>query len=456
MTPSALLSEKTIQYVTSNPLRIVLVASWALRGRRVLEEQIAKSVAEGMSGLPITESVLRLVNDRKQEGASVVLATTSPQAWADGVAAELGVFDSAWGTPQTIAHSGELSKLLQTEYGRYVYVGSARAELPIWEGASEAVTITRSRSLRARVDAIGIPTTHLDPPPRAGLSVWSRQLRVHQWAKNVLVFVPILAAHRYFDASAWLGSLGAFTAFCLLASSVYIWNDLQDLQSDRLHETKRHRPLAAGRVSALTGLGVSFFLALTALVISGLIGWQLMTVLGAYLVANVTYTAWLKRVAVADTTLLGLLYTSRIVAGCAAISSTPSVWLVGFSFFFFTSLAFMKRYGEVLGYDNKPHGRGYELADEPLILALGSATGGVSVVVATLFIAAPDTLAIYPSPYFLWPLVVAVMFWLSRAWFLTHRGLMHDDPVIFAIKDRVSLALLPICGVFAMLAVLVK
>lgn len=456
LTPSDLLWEQIVRFVARNPMRVVLVITWVLRGKHTLEARIAERTPNDVTHLPLTMSVVDLVNERRAAGAHVVLATASPQDIADAMATDTGMFDEAIGTTDINLRGREKAALLTRRYGAYAYVGHSTVDLPVWQAAEEAITVTRSKALRGRVDALGIPVRHLAPVPRAGLRTWARELRMHQWAKNVLVFVPILAAHRFLQPVAWIESIDAFVAFCALASAVYIWNDLQDLPSDRRHESKRNRPLAAGRIHVLTALVGAVILAAAAIVLASFVGWELLVVLIAYLATNLLYTTWFKRMAIADAIVLGLLYTSRIIAGCAAIGSMPSVWLLGFSFFFFTSLAFMKRYAEVLGYDTKPHGRGYELTDEPLILAFGTSTGGVAVLVATLFIAAPDTVANYPSPVFLWPLIVILIFWLFRAWFITHRGDMHDDPVIFAIKDPVSLALLPICAAFAILAALVK
>lgn len=456
LTPSDLLWERAIRFVTGNPLRLGLVLAWAARGTRTLETRLAERLAGEPTTMPVTPSVAELAAARRAAGSRVVLATASPQGYAEEIAADIAFVDEAIGSTDAELRGEQRAAALAARFGRFAYVGGSAEDLPVWQRASEAITVTDSAALRSKVDALGIPTTHLDPVPRAGLSTWARQLRVHQWAKNVLVFVPLLAAHRFLDPAAWVQSFGAFVAFSLLASAVYIWNDLQDLASDRRHESKRNRPLAAGRIHVGAGLAVTAANSVASLVIAAFVGWGFLLVLLAYLVMNFLYTGWLKRLAIVDALVLGLLYTSRILAGCAAISEMPSVWLLGFSFFFFTSLALMKRYAEVLGYDTKPHGRGYELTDEPLILALGTATGSVAVLVATLFISAPETVASYPSPFFLWPVIVVLFFWISRAWFLTHRGLMHDDPVIFAIKDPVSLALLPICAVFAILALLVK
>lgn len=456
LTPSDLLWERLTQYVTRNPLRAFAVIAWAARGKRTLKARIAERMPQPAGDIPLTPSVVEFVAARRAAGSTTVLATASPQAYAESVATEVGLFDSVIGTNESNLRGDRKAEALAERFGTFAYVGDATVDLAVWRRASEAITVTRSRSLRARVEALGIPVTHLEPAPRATLGTWARQLRVHQWAKNALVFVPLLTAHLFLDPEAWLRSAGAFAAFSLLASAVYVWNDLQDLASDRRHETKRHRPLAAGRIHVLSALSVTAVFAVASVVVGWYVGWQFLIVLAGYLAVNLLYTTWLKRLAIVDALVLGLLYTSRIIAGCAAIAVMPSVWLLGFSFFFFTSLALMKRYAEVLGYDTKPHGRGYELTDEPLILALGTAAGSVAVLVATLFIAAPETVESYASPVFLWPIIVLLFFWLSRAWFITHRGAMHDDPVIFAIKDRVSLALLPICGVFAALAVLVK
>lgn len=273
---------------------------------------------------------------------------------------------------------------------------------------------------------------------------WLRAMRVHQWAKNIIIFLPLLSSHR-FDELALIGQgLLAFVAFGLCASSVYVMNDILDLADDRHHRHKRNRPFASGALPIYTGLYAFPVLLASAYAIAMLTLPPLFTVvITAYYALTITYSLVLKRIMALDVIALAVLYTLRVLAGVAALSLTLTFWLLAFAMFLFLSLALAKRYAEIRdalerGRTGKTRGRDYEAADLAMIASLGAASGYLAVLVLALYIREQGTMALYANPEFLWLACPILLFWTTRVWMLTHRGQMHEDPVVFAVRDWVS------------------
>ncbi len=275
---------------------------------------------------------------------------------------------------------------------------------------------------------------------------WMRALRLHQWAKNVIIFLPLLSSHR-FDELALIGQgLLAFVAFGLCASSVYVMNDILDLADDRHHRLKRLRPFASGALPIHAGLYAFPVLLASAYGIAMLTLPPLFTmVITAYYTLTIAYSLLIKRVMALDVIALAVLYTLRVLAGVAALSLTLTFWLLAFAMFLFLSLALAKRYAEIRdalerGRTGKTRGRDYEAADLAMIASLGAASGYLAVLVLALYIREQGTMALYANPEFLWLACPILLFWTTRVWMLTHRGQMHEDPVVFAVRDWVSYA----------------
>lgn len=273
----------------------------------------------------------------------------------------------------------------------------------------------------------------------------NRALRTYQWVKNVLLFVPMLMAHRVGDVELWAAAALGFLAFSLTASFGYVVNDLLDREVDRLHPAKRHRPFASGALSP------EFGLALTPLLLVGAFGiaWVALPVaflwaLGVYLVTTLAYSFALKRAPVLDVFVLAGLYTLRILAGGAATGIPVSEWLLAFSMFFFLSLALLKRFAELRRLDIEPerslHGRGYRGEDLGLLRTAGAATGYLSVLVLVLYVASPEVAELYERPTLLWLVGALLLFWVTRLWLLAGRGVVDDDPILFAARDPASYA----------------
>ncbi len=280
---------------------------------------------------------------------------------------------------------------------------------------------------------------------RTEIRDWVRALRLHQWVKNALIFVPLLAAHQLTNpAQLWLGTL-AFLCFGLCASSVYLLNDLLDLEDDRHHISKRRRPFASGRLPVKSGLIAFPFLLVTAFAgASLLMPWQFVMALGLYYALTLSYSLVLKRYMALDVITLALLYTIRVIAGAAAFGLPLTFWLLAFSMFMFLSLALAKRFAELRdalqsGQTGKTRGRGYDPNDLEMISSLGAASGYQAVLVLALYVRDQSTVALYGQPQVIWLACPVLLFWITRVWMLTHRGQMHDDPVVFAVNDRISI-----------------
>ena len=277
--------------------------------------------------------------------------------------------------------------------------------------------------------------------------MWARALRVHQWAKNLLLFVPLLASHQIGNVDLLLRGVVAFLLFSLCASSVYLLNDLFDLADDRQHPTKRHRPLAAGSLPAKhVVLVIPCLLVLAFAGATWLMPWEFAAAMGVYYALTLAYSVVLKRMIVVDVVVLALLYTLRIVAGTFAFGVMLTFWMLAFSMFMFLSLALVKRYTELQvsraeGKTGKAHGRDYYASDLEMIASLGAASGYLSVLVLALYIQDGSTAVLYRNPQLIWLACPLLLIWISRTWLLGHRGQMHDDPVVFALKDRASLLL---------------
>lgn len=440
--------------------RTPLHAAAALfQGRAALKRCLARRIELDVAQLPYNQAVLDRVVAWRAAGGRTALVTASDQALADRVAAHLGLFDEVHGSDGNSNLKSERKEaLLTARFGAqgFAYLGDHPADLPVWRRASRALTATSSASLRGKVEEIGIPAEHL-PTGRPGLFDYLRAIRLHQWVKNILVFLPIFAAHRL-DAGSAVLSVLAFIAFGLTASAMYLLNDLLDLPADRAHPRKRHRPVAAGVVPILHASLLMPLLAVAGGALSLAIGGAFALVMVTYAVVTISYSFALKRVPVLDIAVLAGLYTLRIVAGGLATGTPLSVWLLAFSLFFFFALAAVKRHSELVNNGGskggRVDGRGYEYDDLPLVPMMALSAGFVSVLVLALYIDSPAVRQLYAEPALLWGVCPVVQFWIARMVLITHRGGMTDDPIVFALKDRGSQLCGGIVGVCAGLATL--
>jgi 4-hydroxybenzoate polyprenyltransferase/phosphoserine phosphatase len=421
---------------------------WLTKGRSHLKRQLAQRGPVRADVLPYRKEVVAWLRQEHANGRHLILATGADEALARDVAKHLGIFSEVIGSHEScnLIREAKAAALVE-RFGKagFSYVGDSNQDLPVWQEAAEAIVVARSPRLIARVKSlVGPKFVHLlaTESPSAKLLALLRCMRPHQWAKNVLVFLPIIAGHAFFQVKAKLLCLLGFVAFSLCASAVYLLNDLIDLDADRRHPTKCKRPLAAGSLPIPLALLASGALAIIAFGIAAAIPGPFAWILAAYLALTNIYSFYLKSVAFADVICLGLLYTLRIFAGSAIADIRVSKWLFAFSMFFFVSLALAKRVAELRLLMNKKDRRAtrrnYGSEDIQLLTHAGLITAVISLLVLALYISHPLVSLLYTNPERLWIVEPLMLFWLARVWQLTSHGKMHIDPVVFAIKDRVS------------------
>ncbi|WP_220814455.1 UbiA family prenyltransferase [Pseudomonas paralcaligenes] len=444
---SDMLHEASLRFAKRSPWRVASLFGWLTRGKAYLKEQLARQTPFEVEHLPYNPEVIELIEQHRSRGTPVVLATATHRLHAEKIAAHLQVFDRVFATEHDCNLGARAKRdLLVREYGEkgFDYAGNAHADLFVWASANRAYVVQPHSGVERRAKALG-NVARVFKSDDSSLKNWLRALRLHQWLKNLLLFVPFFAAHLADDPQKLVQVALAFLLFGLCASSVYILNDLLDIDDDRRHPRKCMRPFAAGKLSIHAGL-LAFPVLLTAAFAGA---WLLLPppfsiAMLAYYLLTLAYSLGLKRVMAVDVITLGLLYTLRIIAGAFALGLQPTFWMLAFSLFIFLSLALIKRYAELreareLGKTEQVSGRGYYPSDLEMISSIGTTSGYLSVLVLALYIEEISHTALYRHPALIWLTCPLLLFWISRSWFLTHRGLMHDDPVVFAAKDRISL-----------------
>ncbi len=443
-----------------HPLSALKTFRWVLGGKAALKAQVSNIVSLDAAYLPYNRPLLAFLEQERGRGRRIYLTTGADARLAHRIAAHLGIFDGVLASDGSTNLTGD-HKLasLRSEFGGedFDYVGNARPDLPLLEHAGEAMLANPHASLQALIKSrkINIGQQFEDRSSRS--KTFLKAIRVHQWAKNVLIFVPLLLAHAL-RLPLILDAILAFLCFSFCASATYIVNDLLDIEADRRHPKKRLRPFAAGDLQVSTGVAI-----IAALLIAGLLGAiflprEFLGWLALYLVVSLSYSLALKRIVLVDVLLLSGLYTVRMLAGGAATGTTISTWLAGFSVFLFFSLAMVKRFSEMQNLrerGNVPsNGRGYLVADIEQLRSFGTASGYAAVVVFSLYISGSDVTNLYAHPVRMWLIVPLMLLWISRVWLLASRGEMNEDPVIFALTDRMSLLIGLAVVVIAVLAAL--
>ena len=440
---SDLLIESYLTLLKSHPIVSLLAFAWLLRGKPYLKSKIAERVDIAPDTLPYQIEFLDFLQVEAARGRPLFLATASNEKYAQSVAQHLGIFRGVLGSTSGANLKGrrkleEIQKVCSGPH--FDYAGNGYADLEIWRYARQAILVNPEFGLEAAAGKLARIGRIFDD--RAGrLRSYFEAIRVHQWVKNLLIFVPLLTAHAWY-VSAVMNSLMAFLAFSFTASATYVLNDFLDLQSDRSHWRKRTRSLASGSVPLGHGLVLMFFSLAAGLAI----GWSLsplfLATLLSYLAITLLYSFRLKEYALIDIFVLAGLYTLRLMAGAVVIGVVLSFWLLAFSMFIFLSLALIKRCSELTAMIHfgrgDARGRDYQVPDLAYLSAMGTASGYASVLVLALFVNSPDVTLRYSEPRLLWLLCPLFLYWISRLWIKTGRGEMHDDPVVFTIKDRGS------------------
>ncbi|MEM6420987.1 MAG: UbiA family prenyltransferase [Pseudomonadota bacterium] len=449
------LIEAVLGLAARRPMALFKLPFWLSGGRAAFKARVAEAHIVPGDALPLNETVLEEIRRARAAGRRTALVTAADQRQAEAVAEAAGLFDEVHGSSGARNLKGaEKARFLTERFGEkgFDYIGDSKADLPVWAAARAGLTVGAEPGLRRRAEAANPEMRHLDAPTGKTLAAL-KAMRPHQWSKNLLLFVPALAAHNSWVlwAVAW-----GFLAFSATASAVYLINDLLDLEADRAHPRKRRRPFAAGDLSPVTGLGLAAGLLVFAFAIAAAIGSPaFFATLAVYLAATFAYSLVLKRELLIDVLMLAGLYTVRIVAGGAVAGLVLSPWLLGFSMFVFLALAAVKRQAELmdqLATGRESSGRAYEVEDLPILRALAMASGVASILVLALYIASPDVQPHYNHPTLLWLLCPVVLYWVMRMIMMAHRGAMTDDPIVFAAADRTSQIVVATAGLIVLVA----
>jgi 4-hydroxybenzoate polyprenyltransferase len=434
--------------LTRSPFAVLGALLAGLGSRAVMKRRLSALGGLDVASLPIREDLVAWLAEQKSEGRALHLVSAADQAVVDQVAARVGLFDSAVGSRDGINLKGsrKAGRLKEMFPQGFVYVGDSPADAPVWKAAAGAVVAGGSKAAARAAERSGHPVEATFGDPTVRLKDWRKALRMHQWAKNILLFVAMFMGHAYLEPQAWISCALGFLALGAVASGTYLLNDLIDLSADRRHPTKKLRMLASGRLKIAHGLLLAPILILGGMAAGAALDPWFGVCLAAYLIITLAYSFRLKRVPFLDTLLLAWLFTLRILMGAALAGVVVSEWLLVFSMFFFFGLSIAKRHVEVLkrgraGGGALP-GRGFAAEDEAVTLAFGVASSVASILILVMYLmdgAFPS--GFYTAPVFLWVMPVAVGGWLTRVWLLAHRGHLDDDPVAFAIRDRVSLML---------------
>ncbi len=442
------LHESALQLLRDNALSVLYLPFWLCAGKAFLKQKLADAIKLNPATLPYNVGLLDWLKQQKQLGHRLVLCTATNTKVAQRVADHLQLFDAVMASDGTNNLAGARKKAaLDQAYGEgdYIYAGNSADDMHVWRGASKGIVVNASSSVLAKATQVTEIHGYFPRSPITW-SAWRRVFRLQQWLKNLLLFVPLLAAHRITEVTLLSKLMLAFCSFSLCASAVYITNDLLDLESDRRHPRKKYRPFASGVVPISYGVLLVPACSVLSLALALSIGKDFAIWLGVYFTLTLAYSVKLKKLVLVDCLTLAALYTLRIIAGAAAVSIRLSFWLLAFSVFIFTSLAFVKRYAElqvdVQEGKTKTHGRGYYVIDTPIVETLGVTAGYAAVLVLALYLQGESVTTHYPTPELIWGAVPLLMLWISWIWLQAHRGHMYDDPLVFAVKDRVSWAVL--------------
>ena len=441
------LIENCLGLLRADPLGLLRCLPSLMRGKAAFKAAVAGAAALDPALLPYNKAVVDLIRHARQRGAKVFLATAADQRIARAVCDHLGLFDGFFASAdgRNLSGAAKAAALVGAfGAGGFDYVGNDHADLAVWDRAAGVYAVAPGASLRRKLEhrhpGAEVVSARTDTPARYG-----KALRVHQWIKNILLFVPALAGHA-FHVGTWLNLALGFVAFSLCASSAYLLNDLLDLPSDRQDRGKRHRPFAAGLIPLQHGLVLAPLLLLSGLGLGAALTPAFLAALIGYYGLTLAYSFALKRLSMLDVVALSGLYGIRMVAGAAASGVPLSHWLAAFAMFLFLFLALIKRATELRWQKDAGRtnisGRGYSADDRGIIEAMAAGSGFVSVMVFALYVSSVEVVQLYGHPERLWAGCLVMIYWVGHLLLLTHRGRMHDDPVIFAVTDRTSLA----CG----------
>lgn len=437
--------ESCLRLVSTKPLMMLLLPLWLFLGKAGFKQKVSLHVELTPSSLPFNTALLKYLTQQRLHNRRLVLVTAANKKIAEAIALHLNIFDEILASDENHNLSGKnKAKVLTEKYGEkgFVYAGNAAVDLNVWQHAAAAIVVNGSSSLTNKAKKITTIEESFPAEQKPSIKVILKAMRVHQWVKNVLIFTALILSHNWFDIEGLKSIVYAFFSFSFAASSIYLFNDLIDLEADRNHKTKRNRPLAAGTLPIHWAIVLIPVLLFISILLASQTNENFISVLFAYIILTTAYSLYLKPIAILDVITLTSLYTIRIIAGAMAINVPLSHWLLAFSMFIFLSLALIKRFSELRNLsqqgETKSTSRGYHVDDLPVISLFGISSGYVSIMVLVLYIQDLQANTLYAQPNWLWFVSVAILYWISHMWLLAFRGKVNEDPVLFAIHDRNS------------------
>ena len=439
------LLESLLAIVRVNPSRIPRVLLSLSHGESVFRQELGQAVRLSPETLPYNQAVLDYVEREAKTGRKLFLVTGADASIAIPVAEHLGLFAGVICSDgvENVRGSAKLNAIRRVlGHQDFSYAGNSHDDLPVWREAKGAVLVGANGQVHKAIEASGVTVEKAIPGPRLSVRSVAKAMRLHQWIKNLLVFLPVFLGHHVLERPILLTAARAFFAFSFCASALYLINDLLDLSSDRQHSEKRFRPIAAGEIS----IPWAVFVAVVLLAISALLNptRDSALLLALYGASVIAYSVRLKRLLMLDVILLAGFYTLRLLYGGAATRIGVSIWTLAFSVFMFLSLALIKRICELRSRSSEDglagSGRGYLFDDLPQLTALSAASGCISALIVILYVRSPDVVPLYSHPHLLLGIFPLLAYWHSRLLILASRGLVQGDPIVFSLLDRASRA----------------
>lgn len=437
--------ESCLRLISQQPWMVFLLPLWLFLGKAGFKQKVSLYINLSPDSLPYNANLLKYLTQQRLHNRHIVLVTAANKNIAEAIAEHLNIFDEIIASDEKNNLSGKnKAKVLIDKFGEkaFVYAGNAQVDLQVWQHAAAAIVVNASEKLISDTQKVTTVEEIFNPKERPSLKIILKAIRIHQWTKNLLIFTALVLSHNWFNIELLQLNIYAFFSFSFAASSIYLINDLIDLEADRKHHSKRNRPLAAGILSIPFALSLIPILLALAFFFAYQVTTDFISILGIYLVLTTAYSLFLKPIALLDVITLTSLYTIRIIAGAIAINVPISSWLLAFSMFIFLSLALIKRFSELKNLlqqgERKTESRGYHVDDLHAISLFGITSGYISIFVLVFYIHDLQAGLLYTTPDWLWFMAIAVLYWISRVWLLAFRGQMNEDPVLFAIHDRNS------------------
>lgn len=439
------LAESFMLMIKKKPLLFFLFPLWLLKGKYYLKAKILEHSNLKAESLPYNQDVIKFLEEEKAKGRKIYLFTASMQKIADKVQEHLGIFDAVYGSSDNVnlRSANKLSKLNQL-FGEknFDYIGDSGADIKVWQGSRKGYAVNPSKKIEKKIQELNNVEV-ISRRKKSTAKLIIKEIRVYQWVKNVLIFLPVLLAHKIPDFSTTVSLIIAFFSFSLMASFIYVINDIFDIAADRQHRKKKFRPIASGELSLFKSFIILPLLAILSLGLSiAFLSHYFTLLLLVYLIINITYSFYAKKIMVLDIIILSILYTIRLIGGGIVADVLISPWLLEFSIFIFLSLAAIKRFSELynlkqLNKDSSAR-RGYRTEDIDLIRNIGVISGYISVLIIGLYLNSTEVITLYKRPQLLWIITPLLLYWITRLWMVANRGLMNEDPIIFTIRDKAS------------------